>query len=242
MPNIAPLSKNNWLITCSGAPEEITAEWFTPEFWMNHEWITGSSFGRNKTYFCQYPKNDNGYLELVLRHYFRGGLVGKINNDAYHFSSIESTRPYRELSILESIQNKQLPGPKPIGGYVIKHRGFYRADILIEKIPDAKDAYQILIEQEVSESTWIKMGQCIRNFHDAGIFHADLNIHNIMLNEDGDTWLIDFDKGEERAPSKKWQSVNLERLLRSLNKEKAKHPEFNFAAERWQWLLNGYYG
>lgn len=215
-------------------------DWFNSEFWQTNNWITGSSFGRNKTYFCRYPLSDTRAIDIVLRHYYRGGMVGKIIHDQYQFSSIEKTRPYRELKILETVRELQLPAPIPIGGYVIKQHGFYRADIIIEKIADAKDAFQRLSNQKLTESNWLDIGHCIRRFHNAGIYHADLNIHNIMLTEGGDVWLIDFDRAEQKACKKQWQVANLERLKRSLNKEKTKNPNFHFSPEDWNVLLNGY--
>ena len=39
-----------------------------------------------------------------------------------------------------------------------------------------------------------------------------------------------------------WQQANLERLLRSFNKESQLHTSFHFVPENWQALMNGYQG
>ena len=39
-----------------------------------------------------------------------------------------------------------------------------------------------------------------------------------------------------------WQQANLERLLRSFNKESQLHTSFYFVPENWQALMNGYQG
>ena len=54
-------------------------------------------------------------------------------------------------------------------------------------------------------------------------------------------WVIDFDKGAIRA-SGEWQKANLERLLRSFNKEAQLHTSFHFVPENWQTLMKGYQG
>jgi 3-deoxy-D-manno-octulosonic acid kinase len=47
--------------------------------------------------------------------------------------------------------------------------------------------------------------------------HADLNAHNIMLGENGEVWLLDFDRGRLRTPGS-WRGRVLDRLARSLAK------------------------
>ena len=46
--------------------------------------------------------------------------------------------------------------------------------------------------------TWIAIGRCIRRFHDLGVCHADLNAHNMLLNEDAKVYMIDFDQCQLR--------------------------------------------
>ena len=54
-------------------------------------------------------------------------------------------------------------------------------------------------------------------FHDAGVFHADLNARNILLA--GITvYLIDFDRARIGSPSVVNAKRNLQRLHRSLEK------------------------
>ena len=47
----------------------------------------------------------------------------------------------------------------------------------------------------LSLTQWIAIGRCIRRFHDAGVCHADLNAHNILLTPE-QVYLIDFDRGD----------------------------------------------
>ena len=42
--------------------------------------------------------------------------------------------------------------------------------------------------------------------------------HNLMLDQHGMVWLLDFDRGALRAPARDWQQDNLARLQRSLRK------------------------
>jgi 3-deoxy-D-manno-octulosonic acid kinase len=55
--------------------------------------------------------------------------------------------------------------------------------------------------------------------HEAGVWHADLNAYNILLDPQGKAWLIDFDKGRVRPLlSAERRRGNLLRLRRSLVK------------------------
>jgi len=73
------------------------------------------------------------------------------------------------------------------------------------------------------DESWLAAGRCIRRFHDAGVQHADLNAHNVMLGEDGEVWLLDFDRGRLRRPGR-WQGRVIARLARSLSKLSSGQP------------------
>ena len=53
---------------------------FTGQYWKTQNAITGQTTGRGTTYFFQHNKN-----EYVLRHYRRGGLIGKVLSDQYMY-------------------------------------------------------------------------------------------------------------------------------------------------------------
>ena len=82
---------------------------------------------------------------------------------------------------------------------------------------------------------WREIGVCIRRFHASGVWHADLNAHNILMDRVGGIWLIDFDRGERRKHGA-WGQGNLARLQRSLRKLGYDD------AQTWQALLQGYAG
>ena len=87
--------------------------------------------------------------------------------------------------------------------------------------------------------TWIGIGRCIRRFHDLGVCHADLNAHNLLLNEDAKVYLIDFDRCQLRREGL-WRDGNLVRLRRSLEKVTYGMPAERFGEADWHGLLDGY--
>ena len=108
--------------------------------------LTGQAQGRGTTYFMQYQQQ-----HIVLRHYRRGGLIGRLVQDSFLFTGLTNTRPYRELQLLEQLAQWGLPSPKPIGGRVNKTGFVWRGDLLSELIPNAQDVHQILLARPLSD-------------------------------------------------------------------------------------------
>jgi 3-deoxy-D-manno-octulosonic acid kinase len=227
----------------ANAIDEFSPEMLNSQYWQQQNAITGSAQGRGTTWFVQYislnSKSPNKH-QWVLRHYFRGGLIGKIINDKYFFTGQENTRAAREYELLNILQALELPAPKPIAFRVTKQAAVYKADLLSSRIEHAQDLVAALSKGELAEDVWREIGKVIRRFHNAGIYHHDLNSHNILLDDNNKVWLIDFDRGEQRAVSSAWQQANIARLLRSFEKEKNKLPVFHWTKEHWNVLLEGY--
>jgi 3-deoxy-D-manno-octulosonic acid kinase len=121
---------------------------------------------------------------------------------------------------------------------------FYTADLITHKIPGGVSLAETLTAGRQGRTVWHKIGSVIRQFHDAGVEHADLNAHNILLTGK-EVFLIDFDNGRMHVPDNRnrihgWRRGNLQRLLRSLNKFGGQRTAFNFSAGDWRFLLDGY--
>ena len=210
-------------------------DWFEAAFWRHQNAITGQSVGRGITWFVKFQDE-----YWVLRHYNRGGLVEKVLKDKYLFTGVKQTRCYQEILLLEQMYSQGLPVPKPIAARIVREGLFYRADLLIEKIHNSQDLFHHLQKAVLSERDWHIIGAMIAKFHQAGIYHSDLNAHNILVDEQHEFWLIDFDKCETRVVAERWQQENLERLHRSFRKEKELHATFYFEDQDWHWLIQGY--
>lgn len=213
----------------------LVNDWFEIDFWRQQNAITGESRGRNITWFIGYQDD-----EWVLRHYYRGGLIAKFLNDQYLYTGLDKTRCYQELALLQMMHQQGLPVPRPIAARMIKKGLFYQSDLLIEKIPHSQDLVAVLKLTRLKEAEWHDIGAMIAKFHEAGVYHADLNAHNILQTQTGDFWLIDFDRCEQRRCKNSWQQSNLNRLHRSFEKEKKRNQQFYFDAQCWQWLIVGY--
>lgn len=209
---------------------------FDPDYWRSQGDVTPVFAGRGSAFFFQYEKND-----CVLRHYCRGGLVRYFSKDRYFWTGLDNTRAWREWFLLAQLQQQGLPVPRPLAAMVRRKGLWYRADLIIERFLNVK-TLSVAAVQAMPNECWQAIGVCVRRFHDAGVYHADLNAHNILLGKGGEVYLIDFDRGELRAPEWVWQSANLERLKRSLVKLKSQGVITGFNEAAWSALLEGYGG
>ncbi|MGF1740839.1 3-deoxy-D-manno-octulosonic acid kinase [Vibrio profundum] len=187
-----------------------------PEFWSEQDKVIGSAQGRGTTWFVQTQN-----LEAALRHYRRGGLFGKLIKDTYWFSGWQKTRCYQEFQLLHHLIEAGINVPRPMAARAIKSGLGYKADLLSEKVPNARDLVSILKEKPLPAEMYQKIGQEIRKMHNAQVNHTDLNIHNILIDDQDEVWIIDFDKCSQQSGDS-WKQGNLERLRRSFLKEKVR--------------------
>jgi len=163
---------------------------------------------------------------MVVRQYSHGGLFRVFTRDLYLFGA----RSIRELALTEKILSRGIPTIQPIGAI---HRSvlllFYKAYLLSLEISGAKDLIHYFQEVGPNPSlerllhkrrTIRSAGLLVRQFHEAGFFHGDLQLKNILVSGE-QLFLIDFDrsyqKDELTADEKK---RNLLRLNRSVEKWK----------------------
>lgn len=216
--------------------EQVNKSWFQSDYWQSNNAIVGESSGRNTAYFIDYSN-----LKMVLRRYYRGGLMAKLSRDSYLFTGYSSARAYSEIYMLNAMIQRDLPVPKPLAAMVEKSALFwYKNAILIERIEDAIDGFHDLLVKPWRPDLWHKLGLMIKQFHLEGVYHSDMNIHNLLLDSNEKFWMIDFDKCRFRDHTSDWQQETINRLKRSLLKEKSKHAEFHFSEANWQALLDGY--
>ncbi len=188
-------------------------DYFSPDFWRSREELAGEAIGRGSAWFIQAP-----YGPVVLRHYLRGGWAARVSRQAYFFTGVSRSRPFREFHLLEALYAKGLPVPRPVAALCQHHGMISTGAIMTARIVPANTLADILVGDDVVDGIWASVGKCIRRFHDAGVWHADLNARNILLDADFQVFLIDFDRARFRPGKPVNGEGNLNRLKRSLVK------------------------
>jgi len=168
---------------------------------------------------------------MIVKHYEHGGLFRKITRDIFFGDS----RPFRELSVLEAASQKGLQVPEVLATRVSRIFGpLYKGEIAYKEIPDSANLLEYLNrlnEKTTKEKATLKselinsLAESIKKMHNSGIYHADLNMKNVLIQNVGEkirVYLLDFDcsKIKENLTLRDRLS-NLARFNRSCQKWRA---------------------
>jgi 3-deoxy-D-manno-octulosonic acid kinase len=209
---------------------------FDPEFWRHRGELTATQGGRGSAWFVS-----SGEHHWVLRHFRRGGLIARLSRDWYVWTGEDQVRAFAEWRLLEAMTHSGLPVPKPIAAEYHRRGLFYRCDLIMERVAGAQPLSALLALDSLGEASWRAAGAAIARLHRAGVDHADLNAHNILIDAAGAVTVIDFDRGRLRA-SGAWTARNLQRLQHSLTKISRGLPPERYSAQTWDWFMAGYQG
>jgi len=168
---------------------------------------------------------ENG-KRMVLRQYSHGGLLRALTGKLYLIGS----RSFRELALTEEIRSSGIPTVQPIGAiHQIVFWPFYRTYLLSLEIPHAKNLIQYFQEKGSHPSlenllhkrkTIRDAGLLLRQFHQEGFYHRDLQLKNLLMAGD-QVLIIDFDRSyRKKSISVRERVKNLLRLNRSVEKWK----------------------
>lgn len=162
-------------------------------------------------------------LELFARRCRRGGMVASLLGDLYVGIA---PRPFDELGVTLDAMRRGIPVADPMGAMVewvgpALYRGFFltravRGMTLWEFVRTDDDP---TVRRHVLEQARAS----IATMHDKGLFHADLNLHNLIVTRAGESFvvmIIDLDKARlfEHPLSAALRHNNIARLIRSAHK------------------------
>ena len=215
---------------------EIDENIFETDFWEMDKEAQPQSMGRGTVYFVKIQDQP-----CVLRHYNRGGLVAKLTLDKYLWMGEHNTRSFKEWHLLNDMVKKQLPVPAPVAARYVRNGIYYKADIITREIPDIESLSDKLLGNSMTEQLWENIGECIAKFHNHGVFHMDLNVENIQIDQNNQVFLLDFDKGRVSEPLRRLSDSNLMRLKRSIAKV-TQLKQLAFPSSGWDKCITKYKG
>jgi len=189
---------------------------FAPD-WFETAWNRGATLppmpGRGPVALLR-----TGGVEYVCKHYRRGGLPGRWLRDTYLYTGERHVRSFAEWRLLAELRRRGLPVPAPCAAACTRHGPFYRADLITVRLAGTPLSRR-LATAPLAEAGWRRIGVVLRRCHREGVWHADLNAHNLLLtDEDSEVFLVDFDRARLRPPLHGSLAANLSRLRRSLDK------------------------
>jgi 3-deoxy-D-manno-octulosonic acid kinase len=167
--------------------------------------------------------NLDGGLELFARRSRRGGLIGSILSDIY--VGMEP-RPLNELAVTVEARRRGIPVAEPMGAMIewigpALYRGFF-----LTRAVRGMTLWQFVKtddDQTVRSHVLGKARAAIDLMHDKGLFHADLNLHNLLVTQARESFtviIIDLDKSRlfDAPLSSAMRRANAARLIRSARK------------------------
>ena len=149
----------------------------------------------------------------LIRQYRRGGLARLFLRDKY----LLHNRPLRELNVLQRAHAAGVSVPEPLG-VVWKRTGPAYSGAIATRRLEGITLLEYLRSDSIDPSRIEECGRAIRMMHDSGIYHADLQLANIIVGPSRAA-IIDFDNARAGKPLSRFaRSRNLLRLLRSFAK------------------------
>jgi len=201
-----------------------------PDFFLKQSFPKEENyFGRGALKIIAIPGEANE--RIVIRHFHRGGMIHKLIPDLYFGTS----RPLKELWVGYWAKEKGVPIADIVAVCHTKvFWKFHQGDLVTREIKEGKDlaTYLTEIDQPLTKGKVLekrsvikKVGELVRSMHEAGIFHGDLNLKNIIFQtadlQNIKGYLIDFDKSFLRSHLKEnLRTRNLLRFNRSAEKFK----------------------
>lgn len=165
---------------------------------------------------------DDG-IELFARHGRRGGMIASILSDIYVGMT---PRPLTELSMTIEAVRRGIPVAEPMGA-MIEWIGpaLYRGVFLTRAVP-GMTLWEFLKTDDDPTVRDHVLGQAriaIDTMHNKGLFHADLNLHNLLVTQVRENFtviIIDLDKSRlfDAPLSLAMRRANAVRLVRSARK------------------------
>ncbi|MCR5536418.1 MAG: 3-deoxy-D-manno-octulosonic acid kinase [Succinivibrio sp.] len=162
-------------------------------------------------------------VPMVLRHYYRGGFIGKFIGDNFFVWELCCRRSLYEFKLLNELWSEGFPVPRPILARVRYYGAFVRNDIIVEQLLETENLAEILAKRPLTQEEYDRIGLMIRRFFTANVDHTDLNLRNILLDKLGRVYFIDFDKCYRHDLSVERKEAIVDRLERSFVKEQSHH-------------------
>lgn len=144
--------------------------------------------GRVKPVRAEIP----GVGAVVVKHYRRGGVIRHLVRDLYLRAGKPRCR--KEYEMLDAVRRLGVSSPEPLA-WAARGRFAYRAFLVTREIPDQQSLSDIGVADPARCRFAIeKTAIYINLLLDHRIHHVDLHPGNVLVNEAGGVFVIDFDK------------------------------------------------
>jgi len=113
---------------------------------------------------------------VIVRRFRRGGAARWLGDRYFGFRP----RPFREFFVLLRARRRGLPVPEPVAALVDRRGLGYRGMLVMREIGDATPI-SALVDRGIDFDLARDLADSLRELHDAGLDHPDLNLGNVLL-------------------------------------------------------------
>ncbi|RZB36168.1 MAG: 3-deoxy-D-manno-octulosonic acid kinase [Desulfobacteraceae bacterium Eth-SRB2] len=134
-----------------------------------------------------------GIGSVVIKYYRRGGVIRYLIKKRY--LKCGKTRCQIEYELLQKVRSLGINAPEPVA-FAYRGRLFYQCWLVTREIQDHQTLAQLSRSNEEQARMALKavikqVSMLIKN----KIFHADLHPGNVIVDNQNQVYLLDFDKG-----------------------------------------------
>jgi len=134
----------------------------------------------------------SGVGSLVIKSYMRGGLLRFFGSDLHLW--LGKPRAQVEFEMLQEVLACGVGAPQPVA-FVVQGQLFYRNWLVTRRIPEARNLVILLKEnEELARLTTERCAAFLVRLIERGIYHVDMHPGNIVVDGEGNPYLLDFDK------------------------------------------------
>ncbi|MHC4263966.1 MAG: lipopolysaccharide kinase InaA family protein [Planctomycetota bacterium] len=166
-----------------------------------------------------------GSMRLLVRRYAHGGLLRWLTGERF----ADWSRPFDELRLADALRERGVRTPKVVAARAVRARlGVgWRLALVSERVENSTDLATLVESFRRGEhdllglrATIRSLGVMLRQLHDLGLEHVDLQLRNILSAPDSEgeseLWIIDLDRSRLGRPlDREKRLANLARLARS---------------------------
>lgn len=158
-----------------------------------------------------------GLGKVVIKSYGRGGLLKHLNSRRY--LRWGKVRSQKEFELLTKVALLGILAPKPIA-FCYQGTLFYRAWLVMKEIEQQQSLAELsLVDEDKARELTSRLARQIGELIRHRIFHIDLHPGNVLVNQDDDLYLIDFDKAHFfKGPVSRLRDLYLRRWRRAVIK------------------------
>ena len=134
-----------------------------------------------------------GLGRVFIKHYARGGLLRFVSSDTF-LKFKGASRPEAEYDMLTRVRSLGVNVPKPLA-FVTRGSWRYRGWLVTEELQGTRTLVEVgESEDEVLHKAISEVARQLSILIDHRILHIDFHPGNVLVDRNGEIFLVDFDK------------------------------------------------